>query len=194
MDLIFATHNAHKVQEVRALLEHTSVRLKTLREAGLDLDPPETGNTFVHNALQKAHFVYAKTGTPCIADDSGIEVDALNGAPGVFSKRFSPEGTDASNNALLLERLQGRTDRGAQFRCVLALVGLGEDHTLEGLCRGRIATEPQGDSGFGYDPLFLPDERPGHSMAELSMADKNAISHRGRAFAQLPELLHRLEA
>jgi len=189
MDLIFATNNAHKVHEVRALLKSTPVRLKSLAEAGLDLDPPETGDTFHHNALQKARFVYEKTGTPCIADDSGIEVDALDGAPGVFSKRFSREGSDAANNALLLSRLDGCSQRGAQFRCVLALVGLGTDHTLEGICRGRIALSPQGEGGFGYDPLFLPDERPGLSMAQLPLDEKNAISHRGRAFIQLPELL-----
>jgi len=192
MDLIFATNNTHKVSEVRTLLAGTSVRLRTLEEAGLDLDPPETGNTFIHNALQKATFVYKHTGIPCIADDSGIEVDALNGAPGVFSKRFSPEGTDTANNALLLHKLAGTTARGAQFRCVLAVVGLGDDRTLEGVCRGQIATAPQGEGGFGYDPLFLPDERPGLSMAQLPTTEKNAISHRGRAFIQLPTLLKQM--
>jgi XTP/dITP diphosphohydrolase len=194
MDLLFATNNSHKAAEVRALLRGSSVTLKTLREAGLDLDPPETGDTFVHNALQKAQFVYDQTGLPCIADDSGIEVDALDGAPGVFSKRFSKEGTNTSNNALLLQKLDGIEDRSAQFRCVLAVVGLGESTTLEGICRGRIGLQPKGEGGFGYDPLFLPDERPGRSMAELSMDDKNQISHRGRAFIQLPDLLRRLGA
>jgi len=193
MDLIFATNNTHKAEEVRALLRNTTVSLKTLAEAGLDFDPPETGNTFVHNALQKAHFVLEKTGLPCIADDSGIEVDALDGEPGVFSKRFSGEG-DAANNALLLHKLQGEADRGAQFRCVVAIVGLGDDHTLEGICRGQIGHALKGDGGFGYDPLFLPDERPGQSMAELEIDDKNQISHRGRAFSQLPALLQKLGA
>ena len=193
MDLIFATNNTHKADEVRALLRNTSIQLRTLSEAGLDIDPPETGDTFVHNALQKANFVREHTGLPCIADDSGIEVDALDGAPGVFSKRFSGGG-DAANNALLLDKLAGRTDRGAQFRCVLAIVGLGEDRVLEGICRGTIALEEKGQGGFGYDPLFLPDERPGKSMAELSMQDKNQISHRGRAFIQLPALLQGLQS
>jgi len=187
--LIFATNNAHKVQEVRALLDGTGVALQTLAEAGLDLDPPETGSTFEANALQKARFVADHTGRPCIADDSGIEVDPLGGAPGVHSKRFSPEGTDEANNALLLARLDGVTDRTARFRCVLALTGLGEDVTLEGRCEGRIARSARGQGGFGYDPLFLPDAFPGRSMAELSMTEKNAISHRGLAFAQLPALL-----
>ncbi len=192
MDLIFATNNSHKVDEVRALLRGTGVSLRTMKEAGIEMDPPETGNTFTHNALEKANFVRDHTGLPCIADDSGIEVDALDGAPGVFSKRFSAEGTAAANNALLLDKLADVDERGAQFRCVLAVVGLGQEQTLEGICRGKIAREPHGEGGFGYDPLFLPDERPGLSMAELSMRDKNAISHRGRAFIQLPELLERL--
>lgn len=189
MRLIFATNNAHKVSEVQALLADTGIELVTLRQAGLDIDPPETGSTFEANALQKARFVHELTGLPCIADDSGIEVDALGGAPGVHSKRFSEAGTDAANNALLLERLDGIGDRRARFRCVLALVGLGEERTADGRCEGRIGTELRGEGGFGYDPLFLPDEAPGRTMADLSMGEKNRISHRGRAFSQLPGLL-----
>lgn len=189
MHLLFATNNAHKVEEVRAILEGTGVVVRSLAEAGVDVDPPETGDTFEANALQKARYLHERTGLPCIADDSGIEVDALGGAPGVHSKRFSPEGTDAANNRLLLERLAGITDRRARFRCVVALVGLGPDRTLEGRCEGRIADSPRGQGGFGYDPLFLPDEAPGRTMAELSPAEKNAISHRGRAFRQLPAAL-----
>lgn len=189
MKIIFATNNAHKVHEVRALLGDAELELVTLREAGLDIDPPETGDTFRDNALQKARFVHELTDLPCIADDSGIEVDALNGAPGVHSKRFSEQATAESNNALLLEKLDGIDDRTGRFRCVLALVGLGDEVTVEGRCEGRIDTGLSGEGGFGYDPLFLPDETPGRSMAELTMAEKNRISHRGRAFAQLPRLL-----
>ncbi|MCA9569286.1 MAG: non-canonical purine NTP pyrophosphatase, partial [Myxococcales bacterium] len=117
------------------------------------------------------------------------EVDALGGAPGVHSKRFSPEGTTPANNALLLERLVGAADRTARFRCVVALVGPdGYERIAEGACEGRIALEPRGTDGFGYDPLFLPDEAPGRAMAELTVDAKNAISHRGRAFRQLPGL------
>lgn len=192
MELLFATRNAHKVEEVRALLVGVpAITLRTLAEAGLDVDPPETGDTFASNALQKARFVFERTGVPCIADDSGLEVDALGGAPGVRSRRFSPEATHAANNALLLARLAGRTDRAARFRCVLALVGHGPDRVVDGRCEGRIATALRGAGGFGYDPLFLPDETPGRTMAELSMQEKNAISHRGRAFRQLPHLLAR---
>jgi XTP/dITP diphosphohydrolase len=189
MKLLFATNNTHKADEVRALLADTNIELQTLREAGLDIDPPEDHDTFEANALQKAHFIHAHTGLPCIADDSGIEVDALGGRPGVHSKRYSPEGTADANNALLLQQLGGQTGRTARFRCVLAIVGVGQDQTIDGRCEGQIAHSPQGVGGFGYDPIFLPDEAPGRSMAQLSMAEKNAISHRGRAFSALPVLL-----
>lgn len=189
MRLVFATNNAHKVQEVRRILEATDIELLTLEEAGLDVDPPETGTTFEHNALQKARYVYELTGEWSIADDSGIEVDALNGAPGVHSKRFSPEATAAANNVLLLERLAGVTDRTARFRCVLALVGPNVERTVSGAVEGRIAEVESGHDGFGYDPLFLPDDQPGRAMAELTLDEKNAISHRGRAFRQLPDIL-----
>lgn len=189
MKLIFATNNAHKVGEVRALLMGSDIALVTLAEAGLDIDPPETGSTFEANALQKARFVHELTGLPCIADDSGIEVDALGGAPGVHSKRFSEQATTEANNALLLHKLDGVENRSGRFRCVLALVGLGDEATVDGRCEGTIAHALHGEGGFGYDPLFLPDETPGRSMAELSMSEKNAISHRGRAFSQLPDLL-----
>lgn len=189
MKLLFATNNAHKVDEVRAILADTGIEVLTIREAGLDVDPPETGDTFEANALQKARYLHERTGLACVADDSGIEVDALGGAPGVHSKRFSPEADADANNALLLERLGARTDREARFRCVIAVVAPGWERTAEGRCEGRIAHAPRGGHGFGYDPLFLPDETPGRTMAELSMDEKNAISHRGRAFRRLPDLL-----
>ena len=189
MLLVFATNNAHKVSEVRALLDPSDITLKTLAEMGLDVDPPEDHDTFEANALQKARFVYERTGVPCIADDSGLEVDALGGRPGVRSKRYSPEGTSEANNALLLQELQGIPTRTARFRCVLALVGHGPDRTISGACEGTIATEAFGEGGFGYDPIFCPSEAPGRTMAELSTTEKNRISHRGRAFSALPDLL-----
>jgi len=192
MELLFATRNAHKVEEVRALLANTGVTVRSLDDAALDVDPPETGATFEENALQKARFVHELTGLPCVADDSGLEVDALGGAPGVHSKRFSPEATDGANNRLLLERMQGVTDRRARFRCVLALVADGVERTVDARCEGQLAEAPRGEHGFGYDPLFLPDEAPGRTMAELTLAEKNAISHRSRAFGQLPELVRDL--
>ncbi|MCB9686203.1 MAG: RdgB/HAM1 family non-canonical purine NTP pyrophosphatase [Alphaproteobacteria bacterium] len=188
--LVFATRNAHKLKEVRAMLSDLpGLELVDLDSVGVQGDPPETGDTFEANALQKARWVHALTGLPCVADDSGLEVDALGGAPGVYSKRFSPEQTHEANNALLLSRLEGVTDRRARFRCVLAVVDGEREWTVDGRCEGAIGHGLRGEHGFGYDPLFLPDEAPGRSLAELSMEDKNRISHRGRAFVALATCL-----
>ncbi len=191
-ELVFATHNAHKVEEVRHILAGTGIEVRSLADLGFEDDPPETGDTFEANALQKARFVLERTGLPCVADDSGLEVDALGGAPGVYSKRYTPEATADSNNARLLQELAGRRQRSARFRCVIAVVGPVGELTGSGACEGHILEAPRGDGGFGYDPVFAPDEAPGRSMAQLSPAEKNAISHRGRAFRQLPDLLKRL--
>jgi XTP/dITP diphosphohydrolase len=196
MRLLLATHNAHKVDEIRAILAAAGDAMAGVEVVGLDAFPdipeaPEDHDTFVDNALQKARFVFERAGVPCVADDSGLEVDALGGAPGVKSKRYTPEATAASNNAKLLRELDGRTDRTARFRCVLALVTADGAWTASGACEGSIALEERGEGGFGYDPLFLPDDHPGRAMAELRPEEKNAISHRGRAFAQLPGLLAR---
>lgn len=186
MRLVLATRNAHKIDEIGAALAPHGVEL-----VGLDQYPaipdelPETGDTFEANALQKAAYVYERTGVPCLADDSGLEVDALGGAPGIHSKRFSPTADAAGNNALLLERLGDRPDRAARFRCVLAVVGLGAPLLLDGRCEGHIGHAPRGAHGFGYDPLFWPADAPGRALAELTMDEKNAISHRGRAVAAL---------
>jgi len=187
--LVFATHNAHKVEEVRALLAGSGIELQTLQEIGFTGDPPETQDTFEGNALQKARFVYERTGRPCVADDSGIEVVALEGRPGVKSKRFSPSQLPEDNNQLLLEKLEGVEDRRARFRCVVAVVGPDGERVTEGRVEGAIGHATRGDGGFGYDPLFWPDETPGRTMAELSLDEKNAISHRGRAFRDLPNLV-----
>jgi XTP/dITP diphosphohydrolase len=193
MRLLLATRNRHKVEEMRALLGDLPLEIDGLD--GFDHLPdelPEDGDTFEANALQKARFIHAATGIACCADDSGIEVDALDGRPGVHSKRFSPEGTDHANNRHLLALLQGRDDRTARYRCALALVGPGFERTVSGTCEGRIGTEPRGANGFGYDPLFWPADRPGRTMAELDPAQKNAISHRGRALAALAPMLREI--
>jgi XTP/dITP diphosphohydrolase len=191
MHLLLATRNAHKVDEIRALLARAGITVGSLLDRPEIPEPPETGDTFEHNALQKARFVAERTGGAVLADDSGLEVDVLGGAPGVRSKRFSAEGTDAANNALLLERLAGVDDRRARFRCVLALVHGDAEATVSGACEGRITSAPRGAHGFGYDPVFVPDELDGRTLGEATMAEKNAISHRARAVAQLPELLVR---
>lgn len=189
MELLFATTNAHKALEVRTLLAGSGLTLTTLLDRHDVPEPPEDEDTFVGNALAKARFVHARTGVPVIADDSGLEVDALGGAPGVHSKRFSAEATHEANNRLLLERLDGVTDRRARFRCVLALVTADFEGTVDGTCEGSIAHAHLGTEGFGYDPLFVADDLAGHTLAEATLEQKNAVSHRGRAFRRLPELL-----
>lgn len=189
MRAVFATRNDHKRAEVAEILAGSGLELATLDEVGLPDDPPETGDTFVANALQKARYVFERTGLITIADDSGLEVDALGGAPGVHSKRFSAEETADANNRLLLARLGDRDDRTARFRCVVAVVGPELQLVEVGVCEGAIARAPRGERGFGYDPLFLADDAPGRTLAELSLAEKNALSHRGRAFRALARRL-----
>lgn len=197
MRLVLATRNAHKVREIQAALAGVGVDV-----LGMDAFPalpeelPETGDTFEHNAAEKARFVAAATGLPALADDSGIEVAALGWRPGVFSKRYSAEGTDEANNLKLLADLAGVEQRAARYRCVLALAVppdpngcSGPEAVVDGVCAGQIGYAPLGTGGFGYDPFFWPDDAPGRTMAELSLAEKNRISHRGRALARLPELL-----
>lgn len=188
MKIVFATNNAHKLSEVRAVLGE-GFELVTLREVGITEDIPETGATLDENASQKAHYVYERTGLDCFADDTGLEVEALNGAPGVRSARYATEGHDfAANNRKLLHELEGKDNRRARFRTVISLIRGGVEQQVEGIVEGRIATEEAGCGGFGYDPLFVPD---GHTVtfAEMSADEKNAISHRGRAVQALVEVL-----
>lgn len=186
--LIFATNNAHKLGEVQALLGD-AFTLVTLRECGITEDIPETADTLEGNALQKARYVYEKTGLDCFADDTGLEVDALGGAPGVHSARYATDGHDfAANNSLLLKNLEGITDRTARFRTVIALILDGVEYTFEGRVDGTIATAESGSEGFGYDPLFVPSGEI-ITFAQMSAEAKNAISHRGRAVAKLVNFL-----
>ena len=186
--LIFATNNAHKLGEVQALLGD-AFTLVTLRECGITEDIPETADTLEGNALQKAHYVYEKTGLDCFADDTGLEVDALGGAPGVHSARYATDGHDfAANNRLLLKNLEGTTDRTARFRTVIALIIDGVEYTFEGRVEGTIASSESGSEGFGYDPLFVPSGEI-ITFAQMSAEAKNAISHRGRAVAKLVNFL-----
>lgn len=186
--LIFATNNSHKLSEVQALLED-AFTLVTLRESGITEDIPETADTLEGNALQKARYVYEKTGCNCFADDTGLEVEALDGAPGVHSARYATDGHDfAANNRLLLKNLEGVEDRSARFRTVIALIFGGKEYLFEGIVEGRIATEQSGTEGFGYDPLFVPSGEI-ITFAQMSADAKNAISHRGRAVAKLVNFL-----
>ena len=192
MKLVFATNNAHKLREVSQVVGD-KFTLITPRECGIGEDIPEEQPTLEGNALQKARYIYARTGLDCFADDTGLEVDALGGEPGVRSARYATDGhDDEANKRLLLERMEGVEARGAQFRTAIALIIGGKEYLFEGIVRGNITTEEQGEGGFGYDPLFVA-EGCEQSFAEISAEEKNAISHRGRAVRKLAEFLQGLE-
>lgn len=187
--IVFATNNAHKLREIREILGD-GYSVLGLADLGCTDDIPETADSFEGNALQKAQWVAEHYGLDCIADDSGLEVDALGGAPGVYSARFAGPGHDsAANNALLLTRLEGVTDRRARFRTALVMLRAADGaHIFEGSVEGDILTSPRGEGGFGYDPLFQPLGWS-KSFAEATPAEKNAISHRGKAVEALRQFL-----
>lgn len=186
--IVFATNNAHKLEEVRAILGN-SIELITLRDAGITEDIPENEATIEGNALAKARYVYEKCGCDCFADDTGLEVDALGGAPGVHSARYATDGHDfAANREKLLCELNSAEDRSARFRTVVALIEGGVERTFEGIVEGSITREERGEGGFGYDCLFTP-EGYDQTFAEISPEEKNSISHRGRAVAKLAKHL-----
>lgn len=188
-EIVLCSGNPGKVEELRALLP-TRITVRSLTEMGLPLDLPETGDTLEANAEQKARYAFERCGLPCLADDTGLEVEALGGAPGVLSARFAGPAKDPrANMALLLERLAGVADRRARFRTVLALVDHGGVRFFEGEVPGTITDAPRGDGGFGYDPVFLP-AMSDLTFAELPPMKKNAISHRGRAMWRFAEWLH----
>ena len=188
MKLIFATNNAHKIAEVQAVLGE-GYELVTPRQMGITEDIPETASTLEGNARQKARYLYERTGLDCFADDTGLEVDALDGAPGVHSARYATDGHDfEANTRLLLHNMEGKEDRRARFRTAIILIEGGEEHLFEGRVEGEITCEPAGCSGFGYDPVFRPEGYE-QTFAEMSADEKNAISHRARAVAKLAEYL-----
>lgn len=191
MKIVFATNNAHKLSEVAQVVGE-KFELVTLRECGITEDIPENEPTLEGNALAKARYVYSRTGLNCFADDTGLEVDALGGEPGVRSARYATDGhDDKANKRLLLERMQGVGNRAAQFRTAVALIMDGEEYLFEGIVRGDIATEEHGEGGFGYDPLFFP-EGGAKTFAEMSAEAKNEISHRGSAVRKLAEFLQNI--
>lgn len=188
--VVIATNNAHKVAEIETALDFEGWEFKSLSEAGLVSDPEENGTTFLENARIKAQAAHALSGTAVLADDSGLIVDALNGAPGVYSSRYSGEdGNDAANNAKLLRELEKvpAEQRTARFASVLVFIDEdGSETVAEGFVEGRIGFELVGKNGFGYDPLFLPSLYKGElTMAQLSQQQKNDISHRGNALRDL---------
>lgn len=188
-ELIFATNNAHKLAEVEAVLGDR-FRLLTPRDYGITEAIPEEQPTLEGNALQKARYIHERTGCDCFADDTGLEVEALGGAPGVHSARYATDGHDfAANNRLLLRNLAGASTRRARFRTVIALILDGREMLFQGAVEGRIAETEAGCGGFGYDPLFVP-EGCDRTFAEMTDEQKNALSHRGRAVRKLAEYLH----
>ena len=196
--LLIATRSEHKLRELRELLAPPHAELVSLDDVGVDGEPVEDGATFEENAAIKARAGLAATGLPTLADDSGLEVDALDGGPGVHTRRYAgEEATDEQNNAKLLEALHGLPPerRGARYVCALVLAMPGEPLlTVRGECRGRIATAPRGNRGFGYDPIFEPESEPlgGRTFGQWSAEDKNRVSHRARAAAAMtPHLVAR---
>lgn len=208
MKIVFATNNLHKLQEVRQILGD-SFEVLSLKDIGCDVDIPETGQTLEENALQKARYVYDNYHIDCFADDTGLEVEALNGAPGVYSARYAamePTGSDTpkshdseANMARLLRELSDKDNRKAHFRTVIALIqkkdvcpcgctSIKQEHLFDGIVNGEITTERSGVEGFGYDPIFRPEGFE-HTFAEMNAEQKNSISHRGRATAKLAEYL-----
>lgn len=191
MQLIFATNNAHKIEEIQAVLP-PSISIITLKQAGIDVDIPEPYDTLQENAAQKAHTIYNMTHTDCFSEDTGLEVAALNGAPGVRSARYAGEQKDFSHNITkLLTNLQPYSHRSAQFRTVICLLLNGKEHYFEGICPGHITYEPKGTGGFGYDSIFVPDGAD-RTFAQMSLEEKNIYSHRQKATAGLVAFLKRL--
>lgn len=188
MTLCFASNNSHKLEEIRPLLE-PDFRILSLDEIGCHEEIPETQPTIEGNALQKAQYVFDRFQVPCFADDTGLEVEALNNSPGVYSARYAGEQKNSEDNIrLLLKNLSHQTNRNARFKTVIALVGLGREQTFEGIVKGVILDQKKGAGGFGYDPVFMP---AGHdkTFAEMNLAEKNTISHRARAVEKLIRFL-----
>lgn len=187
-ELIFATNNAHKLEEVIKICP-SGIKIISLNDVGVVDDIPETGSTLSDNASQKAWFIYDKFGKNCFADDTGLEIEALNGAPGVYSARYAGEMRDSKMNMnLVLEQMKHIDARSARFRTVISLILNGSEYQFEGIVNGTIALEPSGNKGFGYDPIFVP-EGFDQTFAQLEMDIKNRISHRGRAVEALVEFL-----
>ncbi|MEL0650987.1 non-canonical purine NTP diphosphatase [Algibacter sp. TI.3.09] len=189
MRLVFATNNMNKIKEVQSLIP-SEIELLSLKDIGCFEDVPETQNTIEGNAKQKAEYIKTNYNYDCFADDTGLEVNALNGEPGVYSARYAGEQRNAEDNTnKLLTELHNKTDRSAQFKTVIALHLNGELHTFTGICKGEITTEKHGEKGFGYDPVFKPNNH-NNTFAEMDLSVKNSIGHRGKAVKQLVDFLN----
>ncbi|OFX58783.1 MAG: non-canonical purine NTP pyrophosphatase [Bacteroidetes bacterium GWB2_41_8] len=192
MKLVFATNNSHKLQEINHLLDG-SFQLLCLKDIDCNDEIPENQDTLEGNAAEKSFYIWNKYGLNCFADDTGLEIEALNGEPGVYSARYAGEQRNANDNMnLVLAKLDKIKNRKARFRTVVSLVIDGHEIQFEGVVNGHILEEKRGTTGFGYDPIFQPDESD-LCFAEMSMSEKNKISHRGRAVQKLVEYLLKLE-
>ena len=190
--LVFATNNDHKLRELKQILP-SEFELLSLNDIGCTDDIPETGPTLEVNAAQKSFYIWDKYSINCFADDTGLEIDILGNEPGVYSARYAGEERSATANMLkVLEKMANETNRKARFRCVISLIIDGEEIQFEGIVEGKILAEKRGETGFGYDPIFMPDGY-NFSFAEMSADDKNQISHRGRAVMKLVDYLKDLK-
>ena len=188
--LVFVTNNAHKLEEISSILGG-KMELLSLKDIQCTADIPETADTLEGNAIQKAEYIHRHYGLDCFADDTGLEVEALDGAPGVYSARYAGEGHDSeANMQKLLHNLEGKDNRKAQFRTAICLIIDDEQHLFEGICRGEIIKEKRGRAGFGYDPIFVPEGYT-ETFAELGNDIKNTISHRAKAVQMLCEFLNK---
>ena len=188
--LVFVTNNAHKLEEISSILGG-KMELLSLKDIQCTADIPETADTLEGNAIQKAEYIHRHYGLDCFADDTGLEVEALDGAPGVYSARYAGEGHDSgANMQKLLHNLEGKDNRKAQFRTAICLIMDNEQHLFEGICRGEIIKEKRGGAGFGYDPIFVPEGYT-ETFAELGNDIKNTISHRAKAVQMLCEFLNK---
>jgi len=184
MKIIFASHNQNKVKEIQNLLGN-EIQLLSLTELGLEEDIPETANTIEGNSLLKAKYIWEKYQMTCFADDTGLEIEALNGEPGVFSARYAGDRkNDDANIDKVLSKLSGHENRNARFKTVITLINEGQEFQFTGIVNGEIGSEKIGQNGFGYDPIFVP-EKQGKTFAEMTLNEKNLFSHRARAFQQL---------
>lgn len=188
--LIFATNNAHKIAEIQSLVG-SDFSIIDMKSAGIDIDIPEPHHTLNENALEKAQTIFNITKTNCFSEDTGLEIEALNGAPGVKSARYAGEDRNFQANIdKVLDQLKNVENRQAQFRTVICLIWEGQTYYFEGICKGHISISMQGEKGFGYDPIFVP-EGSNKSFAEMNMEEKNRFSHRQKAVTQLFEFLRK---
>jgi len=193
MKLIFASNNQHKIEELKTFAGN-EIEIVSLKEAGIDIDIPEPHDTLEENASEKSWVIYTLTGNDCFSEDTGLEIEALNGEPGVKSARYAGEARSFKDNIeKVLQKLANETNRNARFRAVISLIIDGNETQFEGICNGKIVDSPRGTLGFGYDPIFIPDGS-NRSFAEMPMEVKNQFNHRTKAAAKLVAFLQNMKA